>query len=126
MVPFEAENPQISLEYWSNNFKILPDFNSYWYVLSLTANRTDNQLIRVFFAGIAIAGGDKLGFLIDLIGAVLLSLLGLFVPACLDIIVDWDEGWGMFHWRLIKNLLIMILSLFGLVSGVYYAIREDL
>jgi len=27
-----------------------------------------------------------LGFLIDLIGAVLLSLLGLFVPACLDII----------------------------------------
>lgn len=67
-----------------------------------------------------------MGFLIDLIGAVLLSLLGLFVPACLDIIADWDEGWGIFQWRLIKNLLIMILSLFGLVSGVYYAIREDL
>lgn len=74
--------------------------------------------------GIAIAGGDHLGTLIDLIGAIFLSTLGFFVPALLDTIICYEEGWGVLHWRLIKNIFIMVLSVFGLVSGSYYAILE--
>ncbi|KAF7283547.1 hypothetical protein GWI33_000288 [Rhynchophorus ferrugineus] len=82
------------------------------------------SVLIIVNVGIAIAGGQKLGTLIDLIGAIFLSTLGFFVPAFLDIIVRWDEGWGRLHWRLWKNLFIMLMSLFGLVSGSYYAFVE--
>lgn len=82
--------------------------------------RYDKRYLR--FLGVAIIGGEHLGGLIDLIGAIFFSSLGFFVPALLDIIVDFDEGWGVLHWRLIKNILIMILSIIALVCGSYYAI----
>ncbi|XP_066146373.1 proton-coupled amino acid transporter-like protein pathetic [Euwallacea fornicatus] len=78
----------------------------------------------IFVTGIAAAGGEHLGGLIDLVGAIFFSTLGLFVPALIEIIVDWEEGWGKYNWRLIKDVLIMILALFGLVSGSYYAVLE--
>ncbi|XP_048517035.1 proton-coupled amino acid transporter-like protein CG1139 isoform X2 [Dendroctonus ponderosae] len=78
----------------------------------------------IFVTGIAAAGGEHLGVLIDLVGAIFFSTLGLFVPALIEIIVDWDEGWGRFQWRLIKDVLIMTLAVFGLVSGSYYAALE--
>ncbi|XP_066252907.1 proton-coupled amino acid transporter-like protein pathetic [Euwallacea similis] len=78
----------------------------------------------IFVTGIAAAGGEHLGGLIDLVGAIFFSTLGLFVPALIEIIVDWDEGWGKYNWKLIKDVLIMILALFGLVSGSYYAVLE--
>lgn len=78
----------------------------------------------IFVTGIAAAGGEHLGALIDLVGAIFFSTLGLFVPALIEVIVDWDEGWGKFQWRLIKDIIIMILAIFGLVSGSYYAILE--
>ncbi|KAF7283546.1 proton-coupled amino acid transporter-like protein pathetic [Rhynchophorus ferrugineus] len=77
-----------------------------------------------FVTGIAAAGGEHLGTLIDLVGAIFFSTLGLFVPALIEIIVDWEEGWGRYNWRLIKDVMIMILACFGLVSGSYYAILE--
>ncbi|XP_050307964.1 proton-coupled amino acid transporter-like protein CG1139 [Anthonomus grandis grandis] len=78
----------------------------------------------IIATGIAIAGGENLGLLIDLIGAIFLSTLGLFVPAFLEIIADWDEGFGVLRWRLIKNIIFMVLAFFGMCSGVYYAILD--
>ncbi|ENN74440.1 hypothetical protein YQE_08975, partial [Dendroctonus ponderosae] len=82
------------------------------------------SLLIVIATGIAIAGGDNLGLLIDIVGAVFLSILGLFVPAFLEVIADWEDGWGTFHWRLIKDFVIMALALFGLVSGLFSAIKD--
>lgn len=65
-----------------------------------------------------------MGTLIGLVGAIFFSTLGLFIPALIEIIVDWNDGWGKFHWRLIKDILIMVLAIFGLVSGSFYAILE--
>ncbi|KAF7283548.1 proton-coupled amino acid transporter-like protein acs [Rhynchophorus ferrugineus] len=79
-------------------------------------------IMVVIITGVAIIGGEHLEGLIDLIGAIFFSSLGFFVPALLDIIVDFEEGWGVFHWRLIKNILIMILSIIALICGSYYAI----
>ncbi|KAL1506633.1 hypothetical protein ABEB36_005958 [Hypothenemus hampei] len=73
---------------------------------------------------IAIAGGEDLGSLIDLVGAIFFSSLGFLVPAILDIIVNFDDGWGPFHWKLLKNLCIIFLALFALISGSYYAILD--
>ncbi|XP_030747033.1 proton-coupled amino acid transporter-like protein pathetic [Sitophilus oryzae] len=81
-------------------------------------------VLVIFVTGIAAAGGEHLGTLIDLVGAVFFSTLGLFVPAFIEIIVDWDEGWGKYQWRLVKDILIMFIAIFGLVSGSYYAVAE--
>ncbi|ENN74443.1 hypothetical protein YQE_08978, partial [Dendroctonus ponderosae] len=75
---------------------------------------------------IAIAGGEDLGSLIDLVGAIFFSSLGFLVPAVLDIIANVEEGWGRCHWKLLKNLFIIFLALFALVSGSYYAILDML
>lgn len=81
---------------------------------------------KIYFAisGVAIAGGEDLGSLIDLVGAIFFSSLGFLVPAVLDIIVTYQEDWGAFYWKLIKNLFIILVALFALVSGSYYAILD--
>ncbi|CAH1100601.1 unnamed protein product [Psylliodes chrysocephalus] len=74
-----------------------------------------------FIVGVAAAAGDHLGPLIDLLGAVFFSTLGLFIPTFLDIIVHWKK-WGKFNWILVKDLLLIFFFLFGLSSGTYYAV----
>lgn len=65
-----------------------------------------------------------MGSLIDLVGSIFFSSLGFLVPAVLDIIVTYQEGWGALHWKLIKNVFIILVALFALVSGSYYAILD--
>lgn len=74
--------------------------------------------------GIAAAAGDNLGPLIELVGAVFFSILGLMIPAVVDIIVKMETGYGLLKWRLYKNILVIVLAMFGLVSGSYFAIKE--
>ncbi|CAH1100598.1 unnamed protein product [Psylliodes chrysocephalus] len=76
-----------------------------------------------FIVAIAAAAGHHLDALIDLAGSIFLSTLGFLIPAILDIIINWHE-WGRFNYILVKNVLIIIFSLFGLVSGSYYAMLE--
>ncbi|XP_066252904.1 proton-coupled amino acid transporter-like protein CG1139 isoform X1 [Euwallacea similis] len=74
--------------------------------------------------GVAIVGGEDLDSLIDLVGAIFFSSLGFLVPAILDIIINYEEGWGKYHWKLIKNICIVLIALFALVAGSYYAILD--
>ncbi|KAJ8922891.1 hypothetical protein NQ315_007927 [Exocentrus adspersus] len=75
----------------------------------------------IFITAIAASAGHHLDSLIDLVGAIFLSTLGLLVPAFIDIVVNWGN-WGFQRWVLYKDILIMAISLFGLFSGSYYAI----
>lgn len=74
--------------------------------------------------GIAAAAGNNLGPLIELVGAVFFSILGLVIPAVVNIVVHHEIGYGVGKWRLVKDILIIILAMFGLVSGSYYAIQD--
>lgn len=75
----------------------------------------------MFVTGIAAAAGHHLDALIDLVGAIFLSTLGLLVPAVIEMIIHW-RNWGYLNWILYKDFFIIVLSLFGLVSGSYYAV----
>lgn len=81
-------------------------------------------VIIIYFPAVAIAGGEDLGSLIDLVGAIFFSSLGFLIPAVLEIIVDFEEGWGAYHWKLIKNVFIIFLAIFALITGSYYAILD--
>ncbi|CAH0560286.1 unnamed protein product [Brassicogethes aeneus] len=77
--------------------------------------------IVIFATCIAIFAGEHLGPLIELVGAIFLSTLGLMVPAIMDTLINWDNL-GCFYWKFWKNLVISIFGLFGAVAGSYYAI----
>ncbi|KAK9875549.1 hypothetical protein WA026_009357 [Henosepilachna vigintioctopunctata] len=74
----------------------------------------------IFITIIAIVVPD-LSAIIDIVGSVFYATLGIFTPCLLDIILNWYIGYGIFKWRLCKNLLIMALAIFVLCSGVYFA-----
>ncbi|CAH1174128.1 unnamed protein product [Phaedon cochleariae] len=70
---------------------------------------------------VAAAANKNLDALMDLVGAVFFSILGLFVPAVVDILVNWS-AWGRYHWRLLQDGVLIVMALFALVSGTYYAL----
>ncbi|KAL3265817.1 hypothetical protein HHI36_010014 [Cryptolaemus montrouzieri] len=80
------------------------------------------RIIAVIFITVIALSVPDLTTIIDLVGAIFFSTLGLFIPAVLDIIVNWDDGLGCFNWRLYKNLFIMFIAVFALCSGTYFAV----
>lgn len=61
---------------------------------------------------------------ISLIGALCFSILGLIVPAFIEVITFWDHGLGPYQWRLWKNIVVSIFGVMALVFGSYTSIKE--
>jgi len=61
---------------------------------------------------------------ISLIGALCFSILGLVVPAFIEVITFWDHGLGPYRWRLWKNIFVGTFGLMALAFGTYTSIRE--
>ncbi|XP_066598221.1 proton-coupled amino acid transporter-like protein pathetic [Prorops nasuta] len=66
----------------------------------------------------------KLDPFISLVGAVFFSILGITIPAVIETISCWEGHLGMFKWRLYKNILLVIFSLFALAFGAHVSILE--
>lgn len=73
--------------------------------------------------GVGAAAGHHLDALIDLVGALFLATLGLVMPSFLDLIVKWKK-WGRWNWILYKDLLLLFIGLFGVISGSYNALKN--
>ncbi|XP_045479398.1 proton-coupled amino acid transporter-like protein CG1139 [Harmonia axyridis] len=80
------------------------------------------RIIAVLFITVIAISVPDLGTIIDLVGAVFLATLGLFVPAVLDLVVNWEDDLGIFKWKLYKNVLVMAISIFASISGVYFSL----
>ncbi|RZC38171.1 Aa trans domain containing protein [Asbolus verrucosus] len=100
--------------------KLSPKMSDKYHNIAQIVVRT---AIVIFITAIA-AAVPKLDAIISLVGSVCLSTLGLFIPVVIDIILNLGENgdFGFLRWRLWKNILVIILSWFALVSGSYYAI----
>jgi len=61
---------------------------------------------------------------ISLIGALCFSVLGLVVPAFIEVITFWERGLGPYRWRLWKNIVVGIFGVMALVFGSYTSIKE--
>ncbi|XP_047546112.1 proton-coupled amino acid transporter-like protein pathetic isoform X1 [Vanessa atalanta] len=64
----------------------------------------------------------NLELVISLVGAIFFSTLGLLIPATINTVYLWDRDMGKFNYVLIKNSIIIIISLIALVSGSYISI----
>lgn len=62
----------------------------------------------------------------SLIGAFSLCNLGFLIPAILELMLYYDvpNGFGRFHWRLWKNICMILISLFGCIVGGYSSLVE--
>lgn len=63
---------------------------------------------------------------IGLIGAFCFSILGLIIPAVIEIVTYWDVGFGKWNWVVWKNILVGIFGLFALVFGSKNAFAQIL
>lgn len=79
------------------------------------------SIIVTLTAGVAAAVPD-LEPIIGLVGSICFSILGLMIPAIVDIILRLETDFGFYNWILVKDVLLIIFSLFGLISGSYASI----
>ncbi|KAL6448191.1 hypothetical protein ACFW04_000295 [Cataglyphis niger] len=78
--------------------------------------------LATFVLAIAI---PRLGLFISLFGALCLSALGIAFPAIIEICVQWPgKDFGLFKAMLIKNMLLIVFGLLGLVIGTYVSIVD--
>lgn len=66
----------------------------------------------------------RLGLFISLFGAFCLSALGLAFPAIMELCVLYPDQLGTGNYILWKDVLLIVVSLIGLVSGTYTAVRD--
>ncbi|KAK4872817.1 hypothetical protein RN001_014846 [Aquatica leii] len=66
-----------------------------------------------------------LDLFISLFGALCLSALGITIPAAVETSTYWYSRTGLsFYIMLVKNLFLIIFSVFGLVAGTYISIHD--
>ncbi|XP_046673372.1 proton-coupled amino acid transporter-like protein pathetic [Homalodisca vitripennis] len=66
----------------------------------------------------------QLAPVISLVGALGLPLLGLAMPALLETLTFWEDGLGLWRWRLWKNILLGLAAVVALVSGTWVSCLE--
>ncbi|KAK3923360.1 LOW QUALITY PROTEIN: Proton-coupled amino acid transporter-like protein [Frankliniella fusca] len=67
----------------------------------------------------------NLGPFISLVGALSLSVVGIMLPALIQLSTFWYHTTGTaFQWLLVKNSLLSIFAIIGLVSGTYASIQD--
>ncbi|XP_075972272.1 proton-coupled amino acid transporter-like protein pathetic [Anticarsia gemmatalis] len=76
----------------------------------------------IFCVGIGIAL-PMLEQIINIVGALFYSILGLMIPAVIETVFQW-ENLGKFKWRFWKNLLIFAFGLTCLISGCTVTIMD--
>lgn len=65
-----------------------------------------------------------LGLFISLFGSFCLSALGLAFPAIIEICVKWPNDLGKGNWIMIKNIVLIIFGVVGLLAGSFSSISE--
>ncbi|XP_015438312.1 PREDICTED: proton-coupled amino acid transporter 4-like [Dufourea novaeangliae] len=59
---------------------------------------------------------------ISLVGAVFFSVLGISIPAIVETISCWEGHLGAYKWRLWKNCMLLLFSMFALIFGTWTSI----
>lgn len=80
-------------------------------------------IMVVVCIGIAIAVPTIVPF-VSLIGAFCFSIIGLLVPVGIEMLTFHNKGFGKFNWKLIKNVLVVIMAIMALIFGSKSAIED--
>ncbi|XP_026747329.1 proton-coupled amino acid transporter-like protein pathetic [Trichoplusia ni] len=84
-------------------------------------------IMRAVFAVLTVVAAatlPRLEQVIGLEGAFFYSFLGLIAPSIMDVILNWEKGFGKYNWVLVKDIFLIVFGAFVLVAGVTQSIRE--
>lgn len=65
-----------------------------------------------------------LDLFISLIGAFSTTALAMVFPPLCDISLRWPKDFGKFYWRLVLDIITLILATFGFLTGTYYSLES--
>ncbi|XP_055592555.1 proton-coupled amino acid transporter-like protein CG1139 [Uranotaenia lowii] len=80
-------------------------------------------VIVIVLAGIAI-GAPEIEPFVGLVGSLSSSILGVIVPATIDLVFRWPNGLGLLKWRLFKDTILLLFGTFVCVVGTYFSILD--
>lgn len=66
----------------------------------------------------------ELGLFISLFGALCLSVLGISFPSLMEICVLYPDKWGRFNHVVIRNVLLIAIGLFALITGTNKSLTD--
>ncbi|VEN40009.1 unnamed protein product [Callosobruchus maculatus] len=92
-------------------------------LIALAVYGTFGLQFYVICVAIAIAVPTIIPF-VALIGAFCFSILGLMVPVAIEMLTFWDKGFGPFHWKIFKNIIVVAAGLLALIFGSKSAIQD--
>lgn len=61
---------------------------------------------------------------ISLVGAIGFATLGVTIPAILETVLFWENGLGAYRWRLWKNIILLLVSIFAMITGSITSVIE--
>jgi proton-coupled amino acid transporter len=81
-----------------------------------------NPLCLTVLLAVAI---PRLELFISLFGALCLSALGIAFPATVELCLLWpSKSYGRFYWILVKDILLIVCGILGLLIGTYTSIAN--
>lgn len=86
-----------------------------------------NYILRVLLVSAAVLLAvvvPTIGPFVELVGAFGFSSIGLLIPAFIETLTYYDQGYGKFKWRIWKNGLIAVVGLMAFVYGTIDAIHD--
>ncbi|RZC40870.1 Aa trans domain containing protein, partial [Asbolus verrucosus] len=87
------------------------------------ANYTLRTALVVVSVVIAIVVPKIIPF-VSLIGALCFSTLGLLCPVAIEILTCWEDGFGRFHWKVLKHFVIIFTAMLAVIFGSKSAIED--
>jgi solute carrier family 36 (proton-coupled amino acid transporter) len=101
---------------WKEVEKKIKNHRCFYHFLIRTVLVTAIILLSLVFRTI--------GPMIELLGDFCNSIGGLLVPAFIETICYWNEGFGKWNWRFWKNILLFLFGLLSLVMGTKDMLEE--
>lgn len=65
-----------------------------------------------------------LGLFISLVGAVSSSTLALIFPPIINLLTNWNAGYGRYRWSLVKDFMLIIFGTVGCIAGTYVSMEH--
>lgn len=76
------------------------------------------------FLGVVAVVVPNLAALTELEGAFSLCNLNLICPALIDMFINYEIGYGRLHWKLIRDIALIIIGIIFGIVGCTVAMRQ--
>lgn len=82
------------------------------------------RIVMVMLTVVVAIAVPELDPFISLVGAIFFSILGISIPAVIDMISCYESNSGFLNWRLWKDFMLVVFSLLALIFGTWVSLSD--